>query len=538
MLSMIRRNKIYSFRLRVPVYAQKYFPRTEIVRSLSTTKFRQAKSIFNCVLGDTERLFTMIRTGALDPLTIRRLVDEYKSKVLAFDPEFPPAGKGYREVLTEHYSGELEQKTEALLDYRGQDHGTMDTALYILRKAGMVDSQEYEPSTLEHISGFKELCREVALAERDIYSACLQRSTTGDSDYDKAERLKPKSHTLQEAIKGFISDSSKGQRKRVEKTAKIYECFQVVTGKQDIPLSEIDHELTRKVADRLKAYPLYRHSRYKGKSLAEIDKIPDVERSSPTTQTEELIILSSFYQFAIDRLDGLQRNFAKGLGAKLVETPKSKASEYRDILRPPDILEIVNELKRRKGNGEFEKNPHLLLIPLVALFQGMRVNEICQLRVDDINTVDGIWCISVNEECEGMSVKTASSLRVNPIHPTLIDLGLIRFWQRQKAKGCVRLWEGEAKISCALFRTNGRNTHSHYFSKWFNGTFKKRLQLSNPDKQTFHSTRHTVANWFRQNLRMAEHGEAVQAIMGHLDKDDIKALEAQGWDTKAETFVT
>lgn len=37
---------------------------------------------------------------------------------------------------------------------------------------------------------------------------------------------------------------------------------------------------------------------------------------------------------------------------------------------------------------------------------------------------------------------------------------------------------------------------------------------------------------------MSEHGEAVQALLGHLDKDDINVLQAEGWDTGAETFVT
>ncbi|MGE4218785.1 MAG: DUF6538 domain-containing protein, partial [Alphaproteobacteria bacterium] len=65
-------------------------------------------------------------------------------------------------------------------------------------------------------------------------------------------------------------------------------------------------------------------------------------------------------------------------------------------------------------------------VPLVGLYSGMRLGEIVQLRVPDIRTVDGIDVIDVNAS-EGKSLKTATSRRLIPIHPTLRKLGLLDY---------------------------------------------------------------------------------------------------------------
>lgn len=535
MLTLIRRNETYYSRLRVPSDVLKFFPRYEIVRSLKTTRYRHAKSLFNILVGETERLFTMLRISALDEATIRRLVDDYKRQQLHIDDTIPP-GRASRAMLAKMYADGLQSATDALLDHRGTDLQTIIDAKYLLHKAG--NDIDPDDDSIIKVDGFKALCREVALANKEIHETVLQRTNTGDSDYDKTERAKPQSHLLSVALRNFVDDKKAGKRKREEKAKKLLECFQYETKKSDIKLSAIDNALTRKVAERLQNYPLYRGRRYNGKSLSEIYKLDKVEYPSIGMQEEELFFMSGFYQYCIDKLDGLQRNFAKGLSDKLVPDNKMKASDYRDVFRTHDIIEISRELQKRKEKGELIKNPHLLFIPLIGLFQGMRANEICQLHINDLIEVDGLMCFSICEDLEGQSIKNANSRRINPVHPALIELGLVRLWESQKAKGYSRLWEGEGKVSCSCYRTGGRETHAHYFCKWFNGTFKKHLQLSNSEKQSFHSTRHTFINWFRQNLNMMEHGEAVTALSGHLDKDDMAAAKVQGYDVAAEAFVT
>lgn len=55
-------------------------------------------------------------------------------------------------------------------------------------------------------------------------------------------------------------------------------------------------------------------------------------------------------------------------------------------------------------------------VALVGMFTGMRLNEICSLQVDNIKTVEGVWCFEVTEG------KTRNAARLVPIHSKLQTL--------------------------------------------------------------------------------------------------------------------
>lgn len=69
----------------------------------------------------------------------------------------------------------------------------------------------------------------------------------------------------------------------------------------------------------------------------------------------------------------------------------------------------------------------------------MRLEEICQLTIDDIKQIDEVWCFDVNDQVD-KRVKTIASKRYIPIHPKLIDeLGLLDYVKAIKKKvriGC------------------------------------------------------------------------------------------------------
>ena len=61
-------------------------------------------------------------------------------------------------------------------------------------------------------------------------------------------------------------------------------------------------------------------------------------------------------------------------------------------------------------------------IPLIGLFTGMRINEICQLRIDDVYK-DGKNYVFNIVESKDTQLKSNSSERIIPVHPHLIKLG-------------------------------------------------------------------------------------------------------------------
>lgn len=58
-------------------------------------------------------------------------------------------------------------------------------------------------------------------------------------------------------------------------------------------------------------------------------------------------------------------------------------------------------------------------IPRIALFSGMRANEICSLTRSDLRKSEGIWYFDIT------AAKSAAGVRPVPIHSTLLDLGLL-----------------------------------------------------------------------------------------------------------------
>lgn len=107
------------------------------------------------------------------------------------------------------------------------------------------------------------------------------------------------------------------------------------------------------------------------------------------------------------------------------------------------------------------------------------------LWVDELIVHQGIPCIRIDDSREGQNLKNASSRRILPLHPALIDLGLLHV-ESVKATGADRLFPELEAV---------RGKLGHAPSKWF-GRNKTSLGITDPRK-TFHSFRHTLIDDLR-----------------------------------------
>ena len=90
--------------------------------------------------------------------------------------------------------------------------------------------------------------------------------------------------------------------------------------------------------------------------------------------------------------------------------------------------------ERLKKESLEQGKPERYWVTLLSAYSGARLNEICQLNVDDISKTDGIWPTNSNGDSADKSTNTKSGNRVIPLHPKLLSLGFLNYLHQIKIK--------------------------------------------------------------------------------------------------------
>ena len=193
-------------------------------------------------------------------------------------------------------------------------------------------------------------------------------------------------------------------------------------------------------------------------------------------------------------------------------------TQLQAIFNIPVYRGCKNNRSGRLKPGEKIFRDAYFWVPLLGLYTGARLNEICQLVLDDICIKEEIHIININDT-DGKKVKTIAGIRNVPIHPVLLKLGFLEYVEQQRKDKYNKL-----KRLFPELKLNSRNEYSAGMSKWFNRTLDKVNEtIQNPDdklqeKHVFHSFRHT----FRTELRNhAVPKERVVRLCGWEAKDSL-----------------
>lgn len=146
---------------------------------------------------------------------------------------------------------------------------------------------------------------------------------------------------------------------------------------------------------------------------------------------------------------------------------------------------------------------------------GARREELGQLLVpdvklehyyDDEGQPHKVWCINITDNAAaGNRVKNASSRRLVPLHPTLIELGFIDYVQGLSDKN--------GQIFPLLARAGEGQKLTDNFGKWFT---RYRRSLGIPEGMVFHGLRHT---WKTKAVDAGILERICRQFMGHEAKD-------------------
>lgn len=216
---------------------------------------------------------------------------------------------------------------------------------------------------------------------------------------------------------------------------------------------------------------------------------------SRTIQNAKLAPVRAILQWGVDN-----RRLNSNPAHRVTIEVKSIATERKRSFTDDEARIILSASLR-------EKDTVKRWVPWLGAYSGARVSELCQLRVDDVVEVDGIWCMKFDPEAGPL--KNNSSERTIPLHPALVDGGFLTFVKSVK-KGPLFPHLAPDKFG----KRGGNGTKAI-------GRFVRSLGITDTRLSPSHSWRHRIKTQGRR------HG---------LAKDILEAITGHGRKTVADSY--
>ena len=300
-------------------------------------------------------------------------------------------------------------------------------------------------------------------------------------------------HRMSEILKKSYDERSSEWDSDKTKTTNlsIYDSFVEITG--DIFGTELTYEHCRDYIEILQKLPANRNKlrEFRDKTISEIIEMEgSFTPMSKQNVNKYVRRLSDAFTWAKQR-KFIHDNDFKDMHVK-DRNEKVRAKDLRQRFNSADLNSIFTSdiYIKSKHNRSYK---HWL--PLLALYSGARLEELCQLRLEDIRKQDNIWVIDINGK-EDKRLKTAHSKRLVPLHKMLIKLGFVKYVDHLKL-----CFNDGVLLTNIVFPNvvKGRDGYGHNPTKQFSSYLK--IIKVKEDGKSFHSFRHTFADERKQAFK-------------------------------------
>ncbi len=526
MLHLFKVKGHYYFRMRVPVDMQKVLKKKVIKKSLHTTQLSNAKLILKKYDYQLERLFTLVRCGMISNEDIRDIISKFFHGTLENFEEGRSKGNTIEDESTlkkmiKAYGIMQQQDIESLKFSKLEGiQGWLDGALEDQGISIEKDSYEY-----------RKLCREALKMRIKFWQIEIERLKGNyDNEYDSAEISKIMQHSsqrqqqhtptnnrnsdkeevlLSRAIEKFIDvkvGKKENSKQTVEDSMSIFNLLLQVIG--DVDIRTINKDAAIKFMSVVNKIPKNMNvmKEFKGKHIDKVLKIVEKKNKekegtfkllSDSSRKKYVERVSMLFKWCVDA-DYCDKNYFKNLAVKLDDDDKQKRRPYTR----EDLLRFVQSPIFTDKNLPLER-AYQFFIPLIGLFAGMRMNEICQLHTEDIREINGVWCIDVNKNSPDKRLKSKAARRIVPLHPVVIKAGLIEYKKIMEEQGNERMW-----MELKFKEGNYKEDYSTEFNKYID------KHITDDREVNFHVFRNTLSdNLKQQGISISE--APVAAILGH-----------------------
>ncbi len=246
----------------------------------------------------------------------------------------------------------------------------------------------------------------------------------------------------------------------------------------------------------LERFPNTKRDISKVEFLAAIERAekadPDYRRLHVKTIWNWTVAFKQMFEFAVER-DLIAKNPAANMMAK----PSAEESKIKRPYEADDIATIFNTGMFRGSSGTGYRNKpgrvitrdHKFWLPIVALWTGMRVDEIATLSRAEIKELDGIHYIDLTARAITRNawrrVKNASARRIIPIPDKLIAVGFLRYVEGQKEWVFPELYRPKTDTKKWSAKFTG------WWGLWAKANAPKKGEGMDEPEKTFHSFRHS-----------------------------------------------
>lgn len=313
-------------------------------------------------------------------------------------------------------------------------------------------------------------------------------------------RHSPGALMLSKATADHLGDLARARlhQKTVLESRHTLRLFAGIIG-EDVPVAALTQDHVRAFFEGVRHWPSNATKRpdYRDLSVPEVIKLakknlePEPAAWTMAKHRQRLSV------FLVSLLQGKHLTVNPLDGIRAVSTPdaEDKGSPFTDA----ELQTIFDPVEFPKWASKYA---HRWFGPILGLYSGARVNEIAQLRLDDIETIDGVPGFFVRQGGKGQSVKNRNSRRFVPLAKPVIESGFLDYVEEARRAGGEQLFPDLPNSTGLGF---GRQ-----LSRQFSVYIKRRGVTEKG--QGFHGFRHTMAS------RLDEAGvsaSAIAAITGH-----------------------
>ncbi|SLN76017.1 Phage integrase family protein [Roseovarius gaetbuli] len=497
---LYRRNGTYYHRAAIPKDIAKTYPKSEETFSLKTKDLQEALRLVRIAAVEVDQRFADHRRRANRPTQLELTSEQlqlihnvYHRHLLEEDEE----------IRTEGFAGYTAAKSfddaKGLNDDLAEDtrekyaRGEVDDFIWgeaedVLTWDGI--DIDLDPSSPSWNRLARTLQEAYLRAAEDIQKRYQGKIVGTPAEPSGAPSVSPTGPLLSLLFAARVEEAER----TVGWSPKLIDDYQVWTNlfielKGDRPILEYRKSDARDFKNMLMDLPSNRNKHRQTKGLSafeaiEAAKAHDLPTLSVSTINKALGRMQAIWKWADKQLD----EEVSDIFGPMKLASKSNARGEADPFSPAQLQIIFNSplftgcrskrFRTEPGDTDMSGTSWYWL-PLLGLWTGARLNELCQLNVEDVVEEDGIGFLRLHEGDETQRIKGGKKRNV-PLHPELERLGFPAFVDAQRRKSLNRVFP-DLKISAkGYYSDRPSKDFSAYISKLGAKT----------DKTSFHSFRH------------------------------------------------